>query len=76
MAKLTLSVDDAVISQAKRFAKLRGTSISEIVETYLSAVSGEPSGQGGATPVLRSVRGVLKHADIQDYRDHLAAKYR
>jgi hypothetical protein len=26
--------------------------------------------------VLRSVRGVLKKADRDDYRKHLAAKYR
>jgi hypothetical protein len=28
------------------------------------------------TPVLRSVRGVLKKADVKDYKRHLAEKYR
>jgi uncharacterized membrane protein len=76
MAKLTLSVDDRVVSRAKQFAKLRGVSVSEMVETYLAAVAGPPSPATGAAPILRSVRGVLKHADINEYRKHLAAKYR
>jgi len=76
MAKLTLSVDNRVVSRAKQYAKLRGVSVSEMVETYLSAVATPPSATTGAAPILRSVRGVLKHADINQYRKHLAAKYR
>ena len=40
MSKLTLSVDDGVVSRAKRFAKQNGVSVSEMVETYLAAISG------------------------------------
>jgi antitoxin component of RelBE/YafQ-DinJ toxin-antitoxin module len=76
MSKLTLSVDDAVISRAKRYAKKRGVSISKMVEAYLAAVA-EPSTHIPAdAPVLRSVRGVLNKADVKDYKRHLAAKYR
>jgi hypothetical protein len=74
MAKLTLSVDGRVVSRAKQYAKLRGVSVSEMVETYLAAVA-EPPHSAGA-PILRSVRGILKKADVADYRKHLAAKYR
>jgi Family of unknown function (DUF6364) len=76
MAKLTLSVDSRVVSRAKQYAKRRGVSVSEIVETYLAVVADPPSPADGATPILRSVRGVLKHAEIDSYRKHLAAKYR
>jgi hypothetical protein len=76
MAKLTLSVDDQVVSRAKTFAKRRGVSISQMVEAYLAAVAEPPSPTKGPTPVLRSLRGVLKNADIDEYRKHLAAKYR
>ena len=76
MAKLTLSVDNRVVSRAKQYAKLRGVSVSEMVEAYLSAVAEPPSRPSGAAPILRSVRGVLKNADIEVYRKHLAAKYR
>jgi hypothetical protein len=76
MAKLTLSVDDRVVSRAKQYAKRRGVSVSKMVEAYLAAVA-EPSCQAtGATPILRSIRGVLKHGDINEYRKHLAARHR
>ena len=43
MAKLTLSVDSRVVSRAKQYAKRRGVSVSEMVETYLAAVAEPPS---------------------------------
>jgi hypothetical protein len=76
MAKLTLSVDDRVVSRAKQYAKRRGVSVSEMFETYLAAVADPPSSAGRPAPILRSVRGILKNADIGDYREHLATKYR
>jgi hypothetical protein len=76
MAKLTLSVDGRVVLQAKKYAKSRGVSVSEMVETYLASVAEPPNHVSGATPVLRSVRGTLKKADIEEYRKHLRIKYR
>jgi len=76
MAKLTLSVDDRVVSRAKQYAKRRGVSVSNMVETYLAAVVEPHPPATGATSILRSVRGVLKSADIGHYRKHLAEKYR
>jgi hypothetical protein len=76
MAKLTLSVDPRVVSRAKQYAKRRGVSISEMVEAYLAAVAEPSSHAGRVAPILNSVRGVLHHADIDDYRKHLASKYR
>jgi len=76
MAKLTLSVDNGVVSRAKQYAKRRGVSVSEMVEAYLAAVAEPPSPATGAASILRSVRGVLRNADIDEYRKHLAAKHR
>lgn len=76
MAKLTLALDDQVISRAKRYAQKRGTSVSKIVESYLSAVADPESPEVKPTPVLRSLRGILKSGDIEDYKKHLIAKYR
>ena len=76
MSKLTLSVDNRVISRAKRYAKLRGVSVSAMVEAYLNAVAEPPSPVARDAPILRSVRGSLKKANIDEYRRHLAAKYR
>jgi len=76
MAKLTLSVDQRVVWRAKQYAKRKGVSVSEMVEAYLSAVAAPASPAAGGAPVLRSVRGILRGADPDAYRKHLAAKYR
>lgn len=76
MSKLTLTVDRHVIARAKRFAKLRGVSVSGMVEAYLTAVAEPASPVTRDTPILRAVRGSLKKADLDGYRKHLAAKYR
>jgi hypothetical protein len=76
MAKLTLNVDSRVVSRAKQYANRRGISVSMIVETYLSAIAEPPSPTTGGTPILKALRGVLKNANVDDYRKHLASKYR
>jgi hypothetical protein len=76
MSKLTLSVDDRVVLRAKRYAKQRGVSVSEMVEAYLAAVAEPSSPVKKDAPILRSVRGSLVKADLTAYRRHLAAKYR
>jgi hypothetical protein len=68
-------VDDRVVARAKRYAAQRGVSVSEMVEAYLSAVT-ESSPATSDAPILRTVRGILKKADLSEYRKHLAAKYR
>jgi hypothetical protein len=75
MSKLTLSVDKSVASRAKRYAKQKGISVSKMVEAYLAVVS-EPTTGEDIPPVLRSVRGTLRRADLQEYRKHLTRKYR
>lgn len=76
MSKLTLSVDQNVISRARRYAKQQGVSISAMVEAYLATVAGSASLQTVPAPILRSLRGTLKKGRIEDYRRHLAAKYK
>jgi hypothetical protein len=76
MSKLTLSVNDRVISRAKQYAKRRGISVSQMVEAYLAAVAEPASPATRDCPVLASLRGSLKKADLKEYRGYLAAKYR
>jgi len=75
MPKLTLSVDPDVAARAKRYAKGRGTSVSRMVEAYLTSVI-EPETREEKTPILDSLAGILKKADIGDYHKHLSKKYR
>ena len=76
MARLTLNIEAGVVARAKQYARQRGVSVSELVQAYLAAVVGHRSPAIGDTPILRSVRGVLSRADADEYRKHLAAKYR
>lgn len=72
--KLTLSVDPAIISRAKRYAKRQGVSVSKLVEVYLASVSETPA-ETRLPPLVASLRGVLKQADTGAYRKHLVKKY-
>ena len=75
MQKLTLSVDDRVVTGAKRYAAARGTSVSRLVETMLHLVSTSVP-EASAPPVLAKLRGSLKRGSISDYRRYLGRKYR
>jgi hypothetical protein len=75
MSKLTLSVDPKVAERAKRYAKRQGTSVSRMVEIYLDSVSSSTK-EESLPPMLRSLRGSLKKADIADYRKYLLQKYK
>jgi antitoxin component of RelBE/YafQ-DinJ toxin-antitoxin module len=76
MSKLTLSVDKNVISQARRVAKHHGVSISKMVEAYLAAVAAPSERPSWNAPILHSLRGSLKKADIEQHRARLTAKFR
>ena len=74
MAKLTLSVDDTVVSRAKRYAERHDVSVSSMVQDFLAAVV-EESPPEKLPPVLSSVRGILKSANRDHYRQYLVKKY-
>ncbi len=74
-SKLTLSVDGRVAERAKRFARQRGTSVSRLVEDYLTVVSGN-SERAEAPPILGRLQGSLKGVDPAQYRRHLKKKRR
>ena len=73
-AKLTLSIDPAVVIRAKRYSKKSGVSITQMVEAYLDSVT-RPACGDEKTPVLNALRGTLRKGDIEDYRRYLVAKY-
>ncbi len=73
--KLTLSVDPHVVAAAKRYAASHGTSVSQLVEEFLAAVSAE-NVSSRITPVLARLRGSLRGVSIDEHREYLAEKYR
>ena len=58
--KLTLRLDESVIRDAKRAARVRGVSLSEMVSGYFRAVSKEKAAKTEATPVLAEISGILR----------------
>jgi hypothetical protein len=76
MSKLTLSVDEQVVRRAKRYAAKRGTSVSSIVERYLTLVVRPPRSKEEDPPVLKMLRGAAKDVDPEAYGRYLVRKYR
>lgn len=76
--KLTLRLDDALIKRAKKHARKKGTSVSQIVADYFALIETEkaPSAKN-LPPITASLSGILKNTDIQeeDYKTYLEAKY-
>jgi hypothetical protein len=74
--KLTLRLDDRLISSAKRHSAESGRSISQLVADFFALIEIE-AGEVEATPRVRSLRGVLasSNLDTSDYKRHLEEKY-
>ena len=79
--KLTLRLDEGVIRDAKRAARARGVSLSEMVSGYFRAVCEGKTVKIEATPVLAEISGVLSSKAepkklIAGYHKHIEEKYR
>jgi len=62
MSKLTLSINQAIIDEAKEYAKSSGKSLSRIVEEYLKSLSkSEKSGKGKSpNKLVMELKGSVK----------------
>lgn len=66
--KLTLVVDPAVVRRAKSFASAHDTSVSSLVEAYLSQLTADDTGEtieerGSLPPTTRALFGSLRSRD-------------
>lgn len=82
--KLTLRLDEDVIERAKNYAADRGTSVSQLVEQYFSALtSDEPDAPDQEewteelSPLTRRLLGCLGGGDVdeEDYYRYLEKKH-
>jgi hypothetical protein len=79
-AKLTLNIDKDIATKAKVYARIRGSSLSGLVENYLKLLT-EHSGsmESEFTPVVKSLLGsVTLPADFdhkKEMSDYLTNKY-
>ena len=76
--KLTLRLDQGLIKNAKREARIRGTSLSQMVADYFRGIQSREGSGKGLPPVTASLLGSLKgrNLDRAQYRRHLEGKYR
>ena len=77
--KLTIKLDDDVITRAKTYAKRRKTSLSKMIESYLDSVT-KPESKGiEITPLVKSLSGVISLPEDYDYKkdrtEYLIRKY-
>ena len=66
--KLTLTIDDAVISVAKKYAKNKGKSLSDIVENYLMTLTANESSEESISPRILKLMGVIELPEDFDYK--------
>ena len=78
--KLTLTIDDAVISVAKKYAKSKGKSLSDIVENYLMTLTAKEDKEETISPKILKLMGVIELPQDFDYKksltNGLAKKYK
>ncbi|MDR0795288.1 MAG: DUF6364 family protein [Tannerella sp.] len=76
--KLTLNVDKIVIEEAKIYAKENNISLSKLFENYINAISRTSSKTGKASPLVKSLTGIIPDEKIDlnsAYTDYLSKKY-
>ena len=69
--KLTLTIDDTVISSAKKYAHKKGASLSGIVENYLKSITTQQDVATKISPKVARMMGVIKLPEDFDYKKEL-----
>lgn len=71
--KLTLTIEQAVIKKAKKYARKKGRSLSDIIESYLKAITmDEPLVDIEIAPLTKSLKGSFKAPADFDYKKELS----
>ena len=71
--KLTLTIEQTIIEKAKKYAKSKGRSLSDIIENYLKVITKEESKADiEITPLTKSLRGSFKAPRDFDYKKELS----
>lgn len=69
--KLTLTIEKSVIEKAKRYAKGKKQSLSDIIENYLKAVTEDIEEEIEVTSLVKSLKGSFKAPEDFDYKEEL-----
>lgn len=78
--KLTLSLNEKVIEKAKTYAKMNDTSLSKLIESYLSNLTRPSDKKEEITPLVKSLIGIIKvpkdFNEKEAYIEYLSRKYK
>ncbi len=71
--KLTLTIEQKIIEQAKKYAKEKNRSLSDIIENYLKILTKEEKTQKNKqlNPIVKSLKGAFKLPKNMDYKKEL-----
>ncbi|MCF8360317.1 MAG: DUF6364 family protein [Prolixibacteraceae bacterium] len=69
--KLTLTIEQNIINQAKGYAKSKGRSLSELIENYLKAVLEDNKNTIELSPSIKNLKGAIKLPNNFDYKNEL-----
>ena len=69
--KLTLTIEEKVISSAKIYAQAKGKSLSNLVENYLKSISSKETDLKSISPKVTKLMGVIKLPTDFNYKAEL-----
>lgn len=75
--KLTLTIEESVIEKAKKYAKSRERSLSDLIENYLKALTKDTNSEeetSELTPIVKSLKGTFNAPENFDYKEELSKK--
>ncbi len=70
--KLTLSIDESVIIVAKKYAKINGKSLSNLVENYLLSLTNSEIKEEAISNDILKLKGVIKLPEDFNYKESLS----
>ncbi|MCK4992011.1 MAG: hypothetical protein KAS29_16040 [Bacteroidales bacterium] len=74
-AKLTLNVDKEIVGKAKKYARSKGRSLSDLVEDYLKFLTRQIETETiKISPRVKSLLGSIKVPDGFDYKKELSER--
>ncbi len=77
--KLTLTIEQSIIEEAKLYAKDKGRSLSELIENYLKVVLEDSQQEVKLSPSIKKLKGSIQLPENFDYKKELtevlSAKY-
>ena len=78
--KLTLSLNQSIIEEAKQYAKTNGTSLSKLIESYLGSLLKQNVEKRDITPLVKSLSGVMtipeNFDEKKEYSNYIFEKYK